>query len=289
MSEPYEDRRAAGRSNRDSVPTATARLAGITGADCVPTPDPTEDYHEASRIYPDVVDPLLVGAARLERSLAMRVTATRSVKRYAHRPFVALPAGDLGESRLGDVLRTRRSRRGYREGSIGTGELATLLGAAYGVTGTIPGTPQALRAAPSGGALYPLELYVACQNVDGIDPGLYHYDPLRHGLEHLRPPEAPAASGELTPYRELVEECAAFVVVTAMLWRSRFKYGPRAYRFALLEAGHLAQSFLLAAEALELATTPVGGFFDTRVDAFVGVDGLDEAALYVLPVGRRRA
>ena len=64
----------------------------------------------------------------------------------------------------------------------------------------------------------------------------------------------------MTPYPELLAESAAVVVATAVFWRSRFKYGARAYRFALLEAGHLGQSLLLAAAALDVATTPVGGF-----------------------------
>ena len=63
---------------------------------------------------------------------------------------------------------------------------------------------------------------------------------------------------------------------------------PRAYRFALLEAGHVAQSFLLAAEALWTAATPVGGR-DRLTDLFVGVDGLYETTLYILPVGTRAA
>ena len=112
-----------------------------------------------------------------------------------------------------------------------------MLEAAYGVTAAIPGTPQQLRAAPSGGALYPLELYVASLRVPGLEGALFHYDPLRHGLELLRPIGADDSVGALTPYPELLVECSAFVVVTAVFWRSRFKYGQRAYRFALLEAG----------------------------------------------------
>ena len=269
------------------VPIPTVRLAGITGADAVRGPDPTEDYHEASRIYPGVVDPTLVGAARLERSLTMRVSATRSVKRYGHRPCVPLPRGDVGPATLGDVLRMRRSRRSYGPGALDLGRLGTLLEAAYGVTGSLSGTPQLLRSAPSGGALYPLELYVACRRVATVDPALYHYDPLRHVLELVRPLDPDEAIDSLSPYPELLAGCPALVVVTAVFWRSRFKYGARAYRFALLEAGHVAQSFLLAAEALGLASTPVGGFYDTLVDSFVGVDGLHEATVYVLPVGQR--
>jgi SagB-type dehydrogenase family enzyme len=282
---PRSSERPDPHGSTDSI--ATARLGSIVGADAIPLSDPTEDYHEASRIYPGVVDPSVVGAARLERSLTMRVSATRSVKRHTHRPFLPLPASDLGCAGLGDVLATRRSRRAYGHGCLDLGQIASLLEAAYGPTGSLPGTPQILRSAPSGGALYPLELYLASQRVDGLERALYHYDPLRHGLELLRPLGSTEDGSALTPYAELLSDSAAFLVVTAMLWRSRFKYGQRAYRFALLEAGHVAQSFLLAAEALALAATPVGGFYDRLTDGFVGVDGLYEATLYVLPVGPR--
>jgi SagB-type dehydrogenase family enzyme len=269
--------------------TGTVRLASILGADNALSPDPAEDYHEASRLYPRLVDPYVTGAARLESSPELRISAARSVKRHEHLPFVSLPQGDLGSARLADVLRTRRSRRTYGEGELAVGELATLLEAAYGVTGAIPGTSQALRSAPSGGALYPLELYVVAQRVEDVERGLYHYDPLRHGLERLGEIGSGESIGELTPYPALLADSGAFVVATAMLWRSRFKYGQRAYRFALLEAGHVGQSLLLAAEAMGLAATPVGGFFDSRVDAFLGIDGLTEVALYMLPVGGRPA
>ena len=76
----------------DGEPVTTVRLASILGAETVGFPDPTEDYHEASRIRHGIVDPLVVGAARLEPSHVMRVSATRSVKRYTQRPFVELPA-----------------------------------------------------------------------------------------------------------------------------------------------------------------------------------------------------
>ena len=279
---------SARRANApDADELATVRLASVTGATGPETPDPTEDYHEASRIYPGALDPNVVGAARLDRSVTMRATATRSVKRYAHRPFQQLPGWALDTTTLGDALVSRRSRRTYADQPLSVEELATLLGASYGVTDRLAGTPQALRSTPSGGALYPLEIYVACRRVEGVAAALHHYDPLRHGLEELRPLAGEDELAALTPYEELVTGCAALVVVTGMLWRSRFKYGARAYRFTLMEAGHLAQTFLLAVEALGLASTPVGGFFDRRVDAFVGADGIHETGLYLLPVGRR--
>ncbi len=88
--------------------------------------------------------------------------------------------------------------------------------------------------------------------------------------------------------REIAERAAALLVVTAMIWRSRFKYGERGYRFALLEAGHAAQNMLLAATGLALAALPLGGFYDRRLDELVGADGLDEATLYAIALGGRR-
>lgn len=269
----------------EAQPVPTVRLTHVTGIDDVVTPDPTEDYHEASRMYPGVIDPLVQGGARLERSRELRIAATRSVKRHPGRDVVSLPPPDLRGVALADALAGRRSVRQYGNRELALGELATLLYSAYGVTERTPGTTQSLRVAPSGGALYPLELYVACSRVRGAEHALYHYDPLRHCLELLRPLDTEDELGPLTPYPELLAPSAAVILVTAVFWRSRFKYGARAYRFTLIEAGHAAQGLLLAAAALGLATVPLGGFYDRFVDAFLGIDGLHEAAIYLLPVG----
>jgi SagB-type dehydrogenase family enzyme len=266
-------------------PVPTVRLAAVLGAQDIATADATEDYHEASRMYHEIVDPLVLGAARLERSRTMRVSATRSVKRHAHLPFLELPPADLGQVTLSAAIERRRSIRTFGDRALRLQELATILHAGYGVTASVGDTPQAVRTVPSGGALYPLELYVACRNVQGIEPALHHYDPLRHGLELLRPLDGGQALDELSPYHELLESSAAFVLVTAMFWRSRFKYGARAYRFTLLEAGHVGQNLVLAVAALGLAAVPLGGFFDRRVDSFLEIDGLHEASLYLLPIG----
>lgn len=279
---PAPSERAAARELAESL--ATARVAALIGADGVDWPDPTEDYHEASRAYAGCADPHVTGAQRLETSLELRISATRSVKRHPHLPCVPLPPAALGEVSLAEALATRRSERTFGERPITVVELATLLHAAYGVTRDLPGTPQLLRTAPSGGALYPLELYVLPRRVADLEPSLYHYDPLRHVLERVAP--LPVIAGpDLSPYGDLLERSAAVIAITAMFWRSRFKYGHRAYRFTLLEAGHVAQNALLAAAALGLAAVPLGGFYDRTVDALLGVDGLHEASLYLVPVG----
>jgi SagB-type dehydrogenase family enzyme len=272
-------------TSAERLPTLSVERT-IIGGEHVPLDDPTEAYHEAARLYPGIADPSVRGAALLEHSEEARASAARSVKRHRHVPRRTLPPVDLGPATLAQALAKRRSRRVYAPAPLALRELASMLHAAYGRNGGIARTTQVLRSTPSAGALYPLELYAACGRVEELEPALYHYDPLDHALERLRPIAFAEELGPVTPYPELLAESAAVVVATAVFWRSRFKYGARAYRFVLLEAGHLAQSLLLAAAALDVAVTPVGGFYDRLVDAFVDVDGIHEASVYLFPLGR---
>ena len=94
------------------------------------------------------------------------------------------------------------------------------------------------------------------------------------------------AVADLTAYPELLEPAAALLVVTAVFWRTRFKYALRGYRFALLEAGHVGQNVALASAALELAALPVGGVYDRRLEEVLGVDGVNESVVYLFALGR---
>ena len=143
-----------------------------------------------------------------------------------------------------------------------------------------------LRAVPSGGALYPLELYAAVLRVGELEPGLYHFDPLSPGLEVIRLGLLAEELAALSTYPEIVCSCPVLVFVAAIFGRTRFKYGLRGYRFALLEAGHVAQNIVLAATALGLAALPLGAFYDRRTDAFLGLDGVNESTLYGIALGR---
>jgi SagB-type dehydrogenase family enzyme len=265
-----------------SAPQTVGYAGWVYGADALDG-DPAEELHEASRLYPDVIDTNVAGGALLQRSPDLQASAVRSVARRPGLPAVELPPPATLAMPLGEAISRRRSARAYGAEPLSLPELSSLLRSAYGVTGSL--AAQRLRAAPSGGALYPLELNVAATNVRGLQRAVYHFDPLRAVLERVRPLRRNELAG-LTPYDELLVPAAAVTAVSAVFWRSRFKYGTRAYRFTLLEAGHVAQGYLLAATALGLAACPVGGFFDRKVDAFLGIDGLYEASLYLLPVGR---
>jgi SagB-type dehydrogenase family enzyme len=266
--------------------TRTAEFASLVyGPTGVATDDPAEAFHEASRLYPNVAPARLVTLLELARSPELQLTTARSSRTHDQRPGVDLPREPLPRARFGDLVCRRRSEIDDGRQPLRSTDLATVLGASY----LAVERPDAgsRRPVPSAGALYPLEVYAIALAVAGLEPCAYHYNPFRHRLESLGAVADEETRAALVD-PALAERAAALIIVTAMFWRSRFKYGERGYRFALLEAGHLAQNALLAATALGLAALPVGGFYDRLVDRLVGVDGLDEATVYVLALGGRK-
>lgn len=269
----------------------TARWTDLVYGTRPPLDDPAETYHEASKISPTQVARQVEGARRLEASPHLLLSTTRAVK-LLRGPAVALPAAPPPRTPFWETLEARRSARVFAERPLALDALASVLRAGYGITGTLDpadgAAPLPLRAVPSGGALYPLEIYAAALRVDGLEPGLYHFDPGTARLETVRHGVAPEEVAALSTYPQIVRGCAALLLVAAVFWRTRFKYGLRSYRFALLEAGHVGQNALLAATALGLGAVPLGGFYDRLADEFLGLDGVDESTLYTIAVGWER-
>lgn len=127
------------------------------------------------------------------------------------------------------------------------------------------------RTVPSAGALYPTELYVALQNVNGMNDGLYHYSPLEHTLTPLR-------SGLIFSALAGSKPVVRFYLTTTF-HRSAWKYGPRAYRYCLLDAGHMVESLLLAARMFGLPARADYDFDDGHINRFLCLDPALEACV----------
>src|SRR6185436_13826251 len=93
------------------------------------------------------------------------------------------------------------------------------------------------RPSPSAGGLYPLELYVAAQSVEGLADGIHHYDPRAHDLALIREGAAQEALVGLTLGQDMVRAANLVFIITAVRARTMFKYGQRGYRFLFLDAG----------------------------------------------------
>lgn len=225
----------------------------------------------------------------INNSAAVHAVAANAFRNYPGAPLHLLPHAHPANAVEQTVAR-RRSVRRFTGAPLSLGELSRLLAFTNGLTGRldpVEGQPdQPLRAAPSGGALYPVEVYVVVQAVAELSPGVYHYRVDAHGLELLLPGVFTAQLGEITSDPATFAGAAATFVLTAVFDRSHFKYGERAYRFTLLEAGHICQNLLLTATAVELGAVAVGGFLDDDVHELIGVDGVDEASICLVPVGR---
>jgi SagB-type dehydrogenase family enzyme len=266
------------------VPRQTARwLELVYGGQPDPF-DPAEAYHEASKVSPTQIGRQVAGAARLEATPDLQLSMARAVRRLPA-PRRELPPARRPVKPLWQAIAERRSCREFGEFPVSANDLSGLLQSAYGVTHALEEHRLPLRAVPSGGALYPLELFVAPLRVDGLAAGLYHFDPLESALAVVRDSLDGSEVASLSTYPEIVASCAAVIFIAAVFGRTRFKYGVRGYRFALLEAGHVAQNLLLAATSFGLGAVPLGGYYDRPTDGFLGLDGVNESTLYTVAVG----
>jgi len=199
---------------------------------------------------------------------------------------IALP--DTPAGAVDHLAAKRRSTRDFADRPLALGDLAAMLRAGYQALGpdTLPDGTQALRRpVPSAGGLYPLEIYALVRNVAGLDKGIYHYDSKADDLALVRAGawEEQARGAFLT--WSFVADAPVVLCLGAVFARTQRKYGPRGYRYILIEAGHVAQNISLAASERDLATLCLGGYSDAALNRLIGLDGLSEAIIYALGLG----
>lgn len=188
------------------------------------------------------------------------------------------------ESKLSveSALRKRRSKRHYLNESLTLVEVSQLLWAAQGITGS-----DDERTAPSAGALYPLEVYLAVGNVQTLPKGIYKYRPHQHELVRVMEGDQQAKLTNAALWQSWVRESAAVVVFTAVYERTTQKYKQRGIRYVHMEVGHAAQNVYLQATSLNLGTVIVGAFNDEEVKRVMNLPE-EEQPLCLMPVGKIR-
>ena len=194
-------------------------------------------------------------------------------KPYPNAQHIRLERGSVGTLGLSEALRTAPPRTQR----LRLAELGDILFLTAGVTARRGG--NALRAAPSSGALFSSELYVIARAVDGLPAGVYHYDPDQQRLDVLG--AAPAASGAPT-----ADDADAVVIVTSIFRRTGYKYRDRAYRYVTADTGHLLENLRVAGQAAGMQAQLATRFDEAQLARTIGVDGVEEGVLAVMALRR---
>jgi SagB-type dehydrogenase family enzyme len=203
----------------------------------------------------------------------------------AHEISLPRPAEE-GKVSVEEAIKGRRTVRHFESKVLTLSQLGQVLWAGQGETEK---AGLRRRAAPSGGALYPLDLYavVGQGGVQGLQSGIYRYLPESHSLREVSPGDKRQSVAKAAWGQAWMADAPAILVVTAQYRRITQKYGERGIRYALIEVGHVGENICLQAVALGLGAGLVGAFGDEKLRALLECPA-GEDPLYLLPIGYQR-
>ncbi len=194
---------------------------------------------------------------------------------------IRLPKPNLeGATSLEATLRERQSVREYSAEPVALADLSQLLWAAQGLTRS-----GGRRTAPSAGATYPIELYVAAGNVEDLASGLYRYRVRSHDLVVVKAEDLRGELASAALAQTWIATAPAVIVIAGAIERTAGRYGQRAVRYVHMEVGCVAQNVYLQATALDLGTVFVGAFSDTGVKAVLDLPEAEQP-FAIMPVGK---
>ncbi|MDI9615705.1 SagB/ThcOx family dehydrogenase [Methanothermobacter sp.] len=202
--------------------------------------------------------------------------------------MIDLPVLDWAEMvdvNIVSCIRNRKSRRSYTDRPLKLEELSFLLWATQGIR--MVAGQSAFRTVPSAGCRHTFETYLAVFNVEGLEVGLYRYIPSVHRLlvEYLDDNLSQRVV-EASFNQRFTGESAVTFIWTTVPYRMEWRYGLAAHRVILIDAGHVCQNLYLACEAIGAGTCAVAAYDQEYLDEVLGVDGVDEFAIYMAPVGK---
>lgn len=207
-------------------------------------------------------------------------------KEYDGLPQVRLP-GEVHEIGTSALEALRRIGTGDSSAPPTIEQLAPLLFLSAGVLRAVDYGHEILyfRTYASAGALYPVEVYVACGQLPGLEAGLYHFDPRGFALTSLRKGDIRPSLVRASGNEPAVAAAPLVLVLTGIPWRTAWKYAERGYRHLFWDAGMILANLLAAAAGADLGARIVLGFADGEVEALLGLDGRREFPLCLVPLG----
>jgi SagB-type dehydrogenase family enzyme len=169
--------------------------------------------------------------------------------------------------------------------------LAEILFLSAGVTRrrSYPGGEMLFRAAACTGALYHIDIYLACGDLDDLEAGVYHFGPHDFALRRLRQGDYRAVLARASGNEPSVASAPVILVCASTYWRNAWKYQARAYRHCYWDNGTILANLLAAAAARQLPAKVIVGFVDGAVSTLLGLDAKREAPLSLVALGHTTA
>jgi len=240
---------------------------------------------------------VVIGTNNYSLPMAVGAVAARELEENED-DLIRLPPPHNERAPIAALIRSRRSVRNYSGRAISLQDLSTLLYYGAGITGKLypENAPRSvvfgdnphvdLRASASGGALYPIDLFILALNVEKLPAKPYRYLPKQHALKPA------ASSGPLPELRRLaqffeieVEKAAFLVGYVYNLFENARKYGEAGLGFAFIETGAIAAHIHLLCTALGLGACDVGGFSKRRFERLFDADGISWHMILLTVVG----
>ena len=181
-----------------------------------------------------------------------------------------------------EAINKRRSIRKFDDSPLEINEISQLLWAAQGIN-----TSDGRRTVPSAGATYPLEIYLASRKINGLDKGLYKYNPQSHSLIPIKYGDTASDIANSTPQKNIIYSATAIFIITADFERTTSVYGSRGNIYVYIEVGHAAQNLSLQAVGLKIGSVMIGAFDEKELKRLLGLP-INETPLYIIPCGKTK-
>lgn len=187
-----------------------------------------------------------------------------------------------GQVSIEEAIANRRSVRGYKDEPLTLAEISQLVWAAQGITDSDLGK----RSAPSAGGIYPVEIYVVVQNVEGLEAGVYHYVPAVNVLEEVFLEEVSERLSGTALGQDFIAEAPVNLIVTGNAPIVMEKYGNEGMKYTNIEIGHVSQNIYLQAEGLGLGTVTIGALNEEAIRHVLDLPS-EHTPHYIMPVGKK--
>ncbi len=221
---------------------------------------------------------------KMEKSTLNWRERPKIYKEYLDKRKIDLPTYDTLEPlSLDKTLQLRQSIRDFKLEDLSLEQLSFLLWSSNGINREQKGFK--FRTAPSAGALYPIETYISVNRVKDLPDGLYHYSIRDHKLEQLKIGKFSKELTSATMYQDMCKSASVTFIWSSIFYRSKWKYGERAYRYIYLDAGHIAGNLALASTSIGLGSCQIAAFFDDEVNQLLEIDPTKESVLYLSVIG----